>query len=497
MKFQALIFFIGSILPSIAWSHGTTASSCVMLLSDSAYNYATAHQEVSDRPNENFAAYLRLLDFTLQGIDEVESTALQHINRNETKIRLLEAIANSNTATDAITELQKLVPDLIAHSRLLIALRSTEAFLRVIDNLADEWQNLRQFVVQQTINLQSLRSNQLVVRSAVEEDYDDFPDHNGDTRIHRFLREQRYAEAAKLLEQPNISERYVSRRNNRTQTPLDIFRESTYDEKVADLLLQKNAKSHLQLNRLERHLIEASEKGDIEKIKLLYRQGADINCLVFYQDFLNSPLQVAIGNNQIEAARLLLSLGADLLSTTLEYAITKNAKIESIEFLFSLDSDVLTAQLFKLNFYYFSKAVRAGRADFLRLCIKHGIDINKISADESAMHYVSVNAHEMIELLLTVNIDINKHNSGGFTPLAEAVKLKQYEALQAFLEAGADYTIRTNDDKQKTPLEIALSARDKRAQAILENYIARQPLTKRLSGNLKIWWSRPAKRSAK
>ena len=63
----------------------------------------------------------------------------------------------------------------------------------------------------------------------------------------------------------------------------------------------------MKCEKLAEAMADAAEEGDTKKIKLLIKQGADVNCP--YDN--NSPLHYAIRGNQYNTIKFLLSLGAD------------------------------------------------------------------------------------------------------------------------------------------------------------------------------------------
>lgn len=59
-----------------------------------------------------------------------------------------------------------------------------------------------------------------------------------------------------------------------------------------------------KLNQLNKELIIAAECGDIEKVKSLLKQGADVN---FVDDYGNTPLIIASQKGRSKVVQLLLT----------------------------------------------------------------------------------------------------------------------------------------------------------------------------------------------
>ena len=136
---------------------------------------------------------------------------------------------------------------------------------------------------------------------------------------------------------------------------------------------------------VDRSLVEASEKGDLNKVQQLLNSGADPNV----EDYANhTALYYAAEKGQFNIAKLLLEKGAKV-----------NHK--------SGDSALLWACHF-------------GHVDIVKLLIENGADVNaKRSIDNSTPLSFAVhrNHKEIVELLLEKGADANVANQHGETAL--------------------------------------------------------------------------------
>jgi hypothetical protein len=65
---------------------------------------------------------------------------------------------------------------------------------------------------------------------------------------------------------------------------------------------------------------------------------------------------------------------------------------------------------------------------------------------------------DVIRLLLEFGADVNQRGINDYTPLHMAVSVRNLEAVETLLEAGADPECRTRIDEYETPLEMAKRA---------------------------------------
>ena len=170
----------------------------------------------------------------------------------------------------------------------------------------------------------------------------------------------------------------------------------------------------------------AAARGDINAVKALLEQRADVN----KRDKNSStPLHEAASKGHANIVRLLIEKGADV-----------NAKS-------------------KVGHSPLHLAAFAGSLESVRLLVEKGADINAtLFTGATPLHNATYNEHvEIVRLLIEKGADINATLSDGTTPLTSAVIFGRASVVSLLLEKGADTTITATLPSlgKKTPLEIA------------------------------------------
>jgi ankyrin repeat protein len=169
-------------------------------------------------------------------------------------------------------------------------------------------------------------------------------------------------------------------------------------------------------------LLEASEKGDVEKVKKLLKEGANVNA----KDKIGrSPLHKAAFYRHIEIVKLLIENGANV-----------NAKD---------------------NYGYtpLHDAAISGHIEIVKLLIENGAYVNaKSYLDWTPLHYAAFYGHiEIVKLLIEKGANVNAKDNYGWTPLHYAAFYGHIEVVKLLIEHGADPNIKNN--KGKTAIDLA------------------------------------------
>ncbi len=164
----------------------------------------------------------------------------------------------------------------------------------------------------------------------------------------------------------------------------------------------------------EAPVADAAERGDLEAVRTLLRQGADVNTA---QSDGMTALHWAAGGNDIEIAKTLLYAGAAVRATT------------------------------RLGGYNpLHLASRGGHSEVARLILEAGADPNTFTTTGvTAMHFAAdADAGAVIGLLAAHGGDVDARDAfSERTPLMFGAVRGADSAVRALLEAGADVTLVT------------------------------------------------------
>ena len=203
------------------------------------------------------------------------------------------------------------------------------------------------------------------------------------------------------------------------ETPIEEAVKTNHHE-IMLILLKHLDKSKVNLQcMLKRLLFLAAQFSGKDIVIELIKMGAVLN--PNYDDHYEirpkeTPLQVAIKNQNIEVIKVLLANGADPNSFTL------------------LD-----------------QALKTGNLKIIQMCLENGANGNHL-LDEALFAYS--NRLAMIELLLKYDVDVNDKDDADWTPLHHAIVHTGNVGLASLLiRYGAD--INAKDDCLQTPLHFA------------------------------------------
>ena len=153
--------------------------------------------------------------------------------------------------------------------------------------------------------------------------------------VHRAIEGRSY-ECVRLLLQYGAD---VNHKNKRGRQPLHYCCRIDDNARICSLLLQSGGNVNGEDHGAGRPIHESIMHGKLPQLALLISHGAEIDCKTSKGEF---PLNLAVGNNNIAAIRLLLEVGADAsLQTVLGHTILHTAAIsadrETLSFLASAE----------------------------------------------------------------------------------------------------------------------------------------------------------------
>jgi len=204
-----------------------------------------------------------------------------------------------------------------------------------------------------------------------------------------------------------------------------------------------------QLRNKGEVLLGASFSGNVEKIKQLLDEGADVN----YATSLGiTPLLEACTHNRPAAVKILLERGA-------------NPNLAS-----------------KLGMTPLAGAVVLGDLESTRILLDHGADVNATvrltvpGQQSNELTVVRMVAQKgdlpLLELLIQKGANVNHRDRHGQTPLMAAIWTGKLDVVKLLLEKGAEVNVK--DNYGQTPLGLANHADHKEMRELLVRHGAKE-----------------------
>jgi ankyrin repeat protein len=259
----------------------------------------------------------------------------------------------------------------------------------------------------------------------------------------------------------------------------------------------------VQQSKKNKSLFEAVKKADVEQVKLLIAEGANVDAKwgdtntkeeqekAKAGDVDDTPLYCAVDSNNMDLVKLLVEAGAnvnagawpplcgavDKNNTAIaEYLIDHGANVnvehpqgwtalcETINISNSSKmAELLIARGAVINTGYWpplTSSVREKRIDLLDLLIQRSADVNITDKWGYTPLYFAVHNDDLdyLKILIANGADVNTKYIEGETALMSAAFTGRAEAVKLLLEAGAD--INAKNDNGQTALHVMLDVRN-------------------------------------
>jgi ankyrin repeat protein/beta-lactamase regulating signal transducer with metallopeptidase domain len=223
------------------------------------------------------------------------------------------------------------------------------------------------------------------------------------------------------------------------------------------ILLTARAEEHAEVKpkkRVGTPLHQAAKDGDVEKVRLLISQGADIHAL---NVSLNPPLCAAVESGNMEIVKLLVEAGADVNAGSWSplFTAVDNDRVAIAEYLIAHGADKHGDDYWTVLMEAFGES----SIEMVKLLIAKGADIHFKSVELNgwtALHSaVGKGYKEIAELLIQKGVDVN---AGPWTPLHEAARSRNRDIAELLIQNGAD--VNAKDHKSETPLYTAIRKKD-------------------------------------
>jgi len=194
------------------------------------------------------------------------------------------------------------------------------------------------------------------------------------------------------------------------------------------------------------HLHEAAAAGNIEDVKVLISEGADVNARD--QQGL-TPALIALHTCELGVVDLLVETGAD---TTTPHLAAYTGDLIGIKSL--LEKDAPMDSLEGLTLLH--AAAAGGHTDVAEYLIAEGFEATATTEDNKTtpLHLAAASGHEEVAtLLIDKGANVNAEDRRGRTPLYLAAQDGDIEVAQALLAEGADPN--QENSNGATPLQVA------------------------------------------
>jgi ankyrin repeat protein len=206
-------------------------------------------------------------------------------------------------------------------------------------------------------------------------------------------------------------------------------------------------------------LMRASENGNLQAVRALLKNGADLNAKMIYG---NTALMLAAKKGHLEVVEALLSAGADVNAPTAHTALTLAAAgghLDVVKTLLSAGADpnIRGFAFHSGEFWALMSAMDRCNKDWLGIIdamIASGAAVDPKAGFSRSPFMYAVEKHDVVmtKALMARGADINFKNVDGTTPLMVAVLGSSPEMVR-FLIA-ADANVNARDLKGDTALAI-------------------------------------------
>jgi len=214
-------------------------------------------------------------------------------------------------------------------------------------------------------------------------------------------------------------------------------------------------------------LHEAVIANDIEKVRQLLDEGADVNIRTPYSK--QTPLHWSVWQSDIAIMNLLIERGADVEArdsnemTPLHLLSTSQKKERAGALLCLLGEGAQVNTVDKFGASPLHIAAHNNSADFVKILLEHGADIEMKQEEYGTTPLFTAVLSwkpgvESMAVLIGHGADVNARDETLRTPLFYAVTRADAERLVFLLEKGADINAQANDGE--TPLHNAVMQDD-------------------------------------
>lgn len=256
------------------------------------------------------------------------------------------------------------------------------------------------------------------------------------------------------------------------------------NKEICELLLKHGADPNWKAGSDHANILTRAVQrgGNVELVKLLLDNGADINVVDESSELKNSVISTAAEFGLTEVVKLLAERNADVNvsgdeGVTPIYFAARHNKPETVQLLLDLGANLEMDE--KLNDWWGPLHVAFDFVEVVRILLQNGADITRTSSGGNILFLASIyNEIEVVKVCLQYKQDLNigYHHAAarsyeGATALTASISGGHTETVKLLLEAGANFNQRgylnkyplqytfTNGDSYGGPLRALLEYR--------------------------------------
>lgn len=183
-------------------------------------------------------------------------------------------------------------------------------------------------------------------------------------------------------------------------------------------------------------LYAAAQTGSAAMVELLLANGANANAMAGIGQGSGTPIQKAAERKGLEVLQAFVKAGADI--GYLLHTVLAAKKIEAARILIQAGADVLLKDAHGRQPLHI--AAKEGMIEAVDLLLKRGAPIGaRVTEGHTPLHLAASGGHlATLEVLIAANAPLNEQNQSGQTALFMAVAAGQVEVVDRLLLAGAD-----------------------------------------------------------
>ena len=188
----------------------------------------------------------------------------------------------------------------------------------------------------------------------------------------------------------------------------------------------------------QKDFFKAVGKGDLERVRELIAQGADVNMSISGMPVIMAAPDPAMINFLAQSGAD-VNARSDLLNMTVLVSFISKGKVDVVKALIQAGADVNTRDS-KTGATALSSAIKPGKVDIIRTLIEAGADVNGVGFLGMRPLSLAVMAGKLniVDILIESGADVEAKDEDGTSPLMRAVSMRKTKIAKVLIEAGAD-----------------------------------------------------------